>query len=36
MMNNFEINTDEEKNYQEINKVMNDIINESKQYKIKA
>ena len=36
MMNNFEINTDEENNYQEINKVMNDIINESKQYKIKA
>ena len=36
MMNDFEINTDEEKSYQEINKVMNDIINESKQYKIKA
>ena len=35
MLNNFDINTDEEKNYQEINKVMNDVINETKQYKNK-
>ena len=35
MLEKFNINTDEEKNYQEINKIMNDAINVTKQYKNK-
>ena len=35
MLEKSNINTDEEKNYQEINKIMNEVINVTKQYKSK-
>ena len=35
MLEKSNINTDEEKNYQEINKIMNEVINTTKQYKNK-
>ena len=33
MLENFDINTNDENNYQKINKVMSDAINETKHYK---
>jgi len=35
MLEKSNINTDEEKNYQEINKIMNEVIKATKQYKNK-